>query len=347
MSAVNRSSLNWLVALGVVGLLGCSGAPDAGPRIDRRADEVDDVDLRALLLLVEDRRVYDDYTVVNALGAGSRMRRTLAYGLGRQDDPRAGLTLEELLLDEEVEGRRAAAFALGRRGDPEGAAALLAACRSPDVETGRLAVESLATLGVDLAEVLAALENLPTEELWPRLAPSLFRFPSRRIALLAGHGVELENRRLAAQAAFALARQPLPQALPTLRGLLADADPRIRAWAARGLAQVGDGSDMASLLPLLDDPEPGPRIQALVAGGALVAAGRTAPPDAWRRPILGLLRDPRPGVARTAVEAAAFWLLDDELVREGISEYVASDGETSGKRPFSRWRRVATRGRLS
>ena len=60
---------------------------------------------------------------------------------------------------------------------------------------------------------------------------------------LAERGLALPDPELHARAAYALAREPFPQAAPLLRGLLADPDPRVRAWAARGLGIVGGGED--------------------------------------------------------------------------------------------------------
>lgn len=308
-----NSLVSWALILACFGFEACAGTSDGGARIGVPVRPVDDLDLKALLLLLEDRRIYDDYAVGSALQGDRLVRRRLAYALGRLDDPRAGLILEELLLDEEVGVRRAAAFALGRRGRPEAVDALLAACRSPDVETGRLAVEALAVVGANLDVVLASLDELPTSEVWPRLAPSLYRFPARRTVALAEHALELEDRRLAVWAAYSLARDPVPRSAALLRGLLEDEDHRVRAWAARGLGLVGDGTDMERLLPLLQDDAAGPRIQALRAGGELVASGRAAPVDAWRRAILDSLADRRPGVSVSAVETAAYWLLDEDL----------------------------------
>ncbi len=281
-------------------------APSAGP----------DVEARALLLLLEDRRLYEPVSLFRALEGGPELRRAAALTLGRLGDPRGGPTLELLLADDSAAVRRTAAFALGELGElgyTKGAGPLLGATLDTDRETGRLAVEALAKTGVSLESVIQRLITGATEELLPRLVPSLFRFESEAVVRWAEQGLELEDDRLRALAAYGLGREPRAAGAPLLRQLLADPDPWIRGWAARGLGGVGYRSDLDLLRPLLDDSEPGPIIQALRATRRLIAAGAAAPPEAWRPRLLELLTDPRPGVRLTAIEVSAVWLLDTDL----------------------------------
>ncbi|HTQ79926.1 MAG TPA: peptidylprolyl isomerase, partial [Thermoanaerobaculia bacterium] len=106
-----------------------------------------------------------------------------------------------------------------------------------------------------------------------------------------------------------------------LRRLLADADPQIRDWAARGLSEVGEPQDLALLRPLLDDAFPGPLIQALRAAGKLLEGRKAEPPvpaapgpEEWTPRLAQLIADPRPGVRVTALEAAGSWSPTDRLV---------------------------------
>ena len=128
-------------------------------------------------------------------------------------------------------------------------------------------------------------------------------------------GLELEDPVLVEWAAFALTDRPRPASLGTIRSLAADPpSPRVAAWAARALGVVGRGSeDLELLRPLLDGSAPGATIEALRAARALVASGRVAAPDSWRDRLAELVRDPRPGVRLTALDAASAWLLDETL----------------------------------
>lgn len=315
----------WPLALLVSGLLattlGCATTPGPapGPSVPRGSatpDEASDLEARALLLVIEDRRLYEPVSLFQALEKGPDLRRAAALTLGRLGEPRGGPTLELLLADDDASVRQAAALALGElgeRGYSKGAGSLLGATLDSDRETGRLAVEALAKMGVSLESVIQRLITGATEELLPRLVPSLFRFESDALVRWAEQGLELDDDRLRALAAYGLGREPKAAGAPLLRQLLGDPDPWIRGWAARGLGRVGYRSDLDLLRPLLDDPEPGPIIQALRAARLLIAAGAAAPPELWKPRLLELFIDPRPGVRLTAIEVSALWLLDTEL----------------------------------
>ncbi|MBV8202910.1 MAG: HEAT repeat domain-containing protein, partial [Acidobacteria bacterium] len=273
-----------------------------------------EVSLRAMLLLVAERRVYEPLTVFEALKAGPELRAELASALGRVPGPEAGSVLAGLLIDDRPEVRRAAAFNLGVRGYDAARSVLRKAMLDPDRETGALAVEALGRLATPLVEVAEQLLQLPETERWPRLLPYLFRFKGEGVLPLAEHGLGLGDPELHRQAAYALARDPLPAAAPLLRRLASDPDPLVRGWAARGLGRVGSGAeDLAALAPLLSDGAAGPVVQALRAGAALVGDGKAPAPAAWRPRLLALLSDPRAGVRVTALEAAAAWLPDPDL----------------------------------
>lgn len=273
-----------------------------------------DLELRAMLLLVAERRVYEPLTVLQALKAGPEVRAELAGALGRIPGQQAGSVLAGLLIDDQAEVRRAAAFSLGLRGDAAARPALRQAMLDPDRETGALAVEALGRLATPLVEVAEQLLKLPEEERWPRLLPYLFRFKDAALVPLAEHGLGLPDPELHRWSAYALARDPLPAAAPLLRRLAGDPDPLVRAWAARGLGRVGSGGeDLAALAPLLAEAAGGPVVEALRAGAALVGSGKAPAAPSWRPRLLALLSDPRAGVRVTAIEAAAAWLPDPDL----------------------------------
>jgi cyclophilin family peptidyl-prolyl cis-trans isomerase/HEAT repeat protein len=315
---------------GLVFLLACACSPVSRPRTATELPEVQvpDLELRALLLLLVDRQTYDSFTVRQALQGNAALREDLAVSLGRIPDPQGLGPLRGLLIDDEPAVRRAAAFSLGLLGDPGAETSLFAAARDPDRETGVLAVEALGRLKARAVDVLEALLPLPEPERWARLLPHLFRFKEETIVSIAERGLTQTDPALHARAAYALARDPFPQALPTLRKLLADPQARVRAWAARALGIVGTAEDLAALRPLLDDADPGSLIQALRSARALVAGGKAKPmtPIAdWTPRLRALLDDPRPGVRVSAIDAAGVWgsaELGEALVAR------ASGGET-------------------
>lgn len=267
---------------------------------------------RGLLLLLSDRRFYDPFTVTT-VQRNEALQGDLAVTLGRVGDDRGRTVLQVLLAHKDPEVRRRAVFGLAQLGDPASAAYLLRAVRDSDTETGIWAVAALAELGVDLATVVEAAEGLRRGVIWQRLLPYLFRFPAEELYSVAEQGLGLDNPDLKAMAVYALARDPDPRAAVSLRDCLGEVDPRVRAWAARALGRVGDRSDLPRLEPLLSDSRPGPTIQALRAAQQLIAAGLAAPPASWRPRLLELIESRHPGIALTAMESSAVWLLDDAL----------------------------------
>ncbi len=327
--------------------------PGGGWNVPVPADRVEDLAERALLLLLADRKSYEPLAIQQALGGGEELRRQVAFSVARIGDPRGGAVLESLLGDASPRVRRAAAFALGELGEAsaarayDGSQALLGALSAEDHDTGRLAVEALAKLGVPLETVVGRLIEAPSDELFPRLLPSLFRFESEAVVRWAEQGLEQSDPALHAMAAYALGRNPRPEGAPFLRPLLADGDPWVRGWAARGLGSVGDRTDLERLRPLLDDPAPGPIVQALRATRRLVSDAKVAPPRAWTPRLLELMADLRPGVRLTAIEVSAVWLLDEDLsaALERLATSVAPPGRPETVAPMGRSGTVAPEGR--
>ena len=325
--------------------------PEAGPAPVPGPEDAA-AETRALLLLLADTRRFEPVVLAGAARGGPAMREAAAEAMGRIGDPRARSYLAELLADPEPAVRRAAAFALGELDYPEppaeagaeggpprprgpddrveAAGALLVAAVDPDRETGTLAVEALGKLGVSVVDVLAALTaaELAEAQRWARLLPPLFRFDEEATVAAAAGGLTAAggDSSLRRAAAYALSRNPRPAALPALRELALDPDPRIRGWAARALGIVGEPTaDLPLLAALLDGEDLAPTVQALRAGGVLRAAAARpavedrapgvdpALADRWRRRLAELLADPRPHVRLAALEAAAPWLPDPRL----------------------------------
>ncbi len=309
--------------LGLCGLaVGCASVdaprPQAKPMMPVLA--VDDLAERAMLVMLSDRKAYQPILASEALGGGIETRRQTALAVARIGDPRGGAVLESLLADPAVEVRRASAFGLGELGEQGYPVekVLLGVVTDADRETGRLAVEGLAKSGTPLEVVIARLIEAPSQELFPRLLPSLFRFDgdgleSNGMVRWAMQGLREPGSAERAMAAYALGRNPRPEGLDALRSLLTDEDTWIRSMAARGVGRVGDRSDIERLRALLDDPAAGPIIQTLRSARRLIDDGKAAPPRDWQPRLLELMVDPRPGVRLTAIEASTAWLLDEEL----------------------------------
>ncbi len=318
-------SARWIISvLFALSTAACVSTSPPKPQMPEPFAQVENLDERALLLMLADRKSYEPLAFQQALGGGEELRHQAALSIARIGDPRGGAVLESLLGDASVRVRRAAAFSLGELGELglsggghagsyDGSKALLGALTAEDRETGRLAVESLAKLGVPLETVVGRLIEAPSEEFFPRLLPSLFRFESDAVVRWAEQGLEQTDPALRAMAAYALGRNPRPEGAPFLRPLLADADPWVRGWAARGLGSVGGRGDLERLRPLLDDPVPGPIVHALRAARRLITDAKAAPPRTWTPRLLELMADPSPGVRATAIEVSAVWLLDEDL----------------------------------
>ncbi len=328
-STTARIALAAALSLGA----GCAGA---GARRVASAPviAVPDLELRTLLLLLADRQIYEPFTVQQALRGGPELREELAVALGRARDRRGRLSLEGLLLDEAPAVRRAAAFGLGVLGDQGAVPALLRRVADADHETGVLAVEALGKLGAPVTDVADHLLTLPEGERWARLLPHLFRFKEEARLPLAEQGLAVTDRELHARAAYALARDPLPEALPALRNLLVDPEPQVRAWAARGLGIAGDAADVARLEPLMSDAAAsdasgtveGPLVEALRAVTALLAAKKAAPPVGWRTRLAALAADPRPGVRVSALELAGYLPLEDSALGTSLAARASAAG---------------------
>lgn len=299
---------------------GSSSVRPYHPSRDMPTIDVPDLDMRALLLLLADRRMYESFTVERALvsdaEAPAELRRLLALALGRAGRPEGVEVLRGLLLDDDIEVRREAVFALGQLGNAEAVDLLLRRMLvDDDRETGTLAVEALAKLGVPVLDVGDALGSLPEVELWSRLLPHLHRFRDDERMTLAGLALERAERSLRPWAVYTLSRAPTDATLPLLRARLEDGEPRTRAWIAEALGAAGDAADLDRLLPLVQPEvrEPGPVIQALRAGRRLLERGVAAPPDSWGPLLLHWLTDARPAVRLEAIRAAAAWLRDPQL----------------------------------
>jgi len=310
-----------IVCLALASLLGSGCTSNLRSPSSLTADAKDD--LEGLILLLADRKIYDSYTVTSALTEGPGVRARLADALGRTGSERALGPLVALLTDTDSNVRQRAVFALGVLGDDRAADALRAVASAEDSGHGRLAVEALAKVGRPLGSVVGDLAQLPEEEMWRRLAPSLYRFDPKAILETAAKGFGVSDPEVRGGLIYALARDPIPEGLPILRTFRQDEDPRVRAWTARALGLVGEEEDVEWLLEAMDDTD-AVAIQAVAALRQLADRESATPRVDWIAPWLAMTERERPGPRAAALGAAAAWpeseALDDrlyELAAEG------------------------------
>ena len=310
---IKRTMYRWIAIALLIALPGCASRETSAPQPTSNLAEPPGLREEGLLLLMADRRYYDSFSVGSIRFDNPNLAVSLAVSLGRIGDTRGLAALHALQIEGKPQVRREVAFALGLIGDPSSARHLLGAVSDTDSETAVWAVASLADLEIDLDRVVQALESQTPAARWLRLSPYLFRFPPDQIRSVAPKGLQAGSTQVRAMSTFALARNPQLETVEVLRTQIGDPDPWVRGWVARALGQVGDRSDMDRLRGLLGDREPGPVIQALRAAYRLVGSGMAAPLANWQPHLLSLMQDPRPGVALTAAETSAAWLLDDDL----------------------------------
>ena len=273
-------------------------------------------DLVAMLLLLEDRRLYEPMILGRALASEERDRVAVAATLGRLADPRGEDALLLLLRDESAAVRRAAAHSLQGFGSPLATDALLLAAADPDRETGVRALRALATAGAPLERVAVALRELPEEEIWRRLVPALSLFPEAARRELAEAGLSEAPVELRAALAVAVLHDPAPASVPLARSLIAGEDPFVRGYAARVLGALGSGAaDLALLAPLFRD-EAFPASEALAAADRLLRDGRAAPPAPWAEALPELALEAR----HPDVEVAVCLLLRHYVFAPGVAD---------------------------
>ncbi len=319
MSRACRPSLPLFLAI-LAFLSGCAG----GSKPQTATDAAQFLNEQAMLLLMEDREQLDPDGLALALVGGLRpggeaLRSRTAIALGRIGDRRGAAALGSMLEDASEEIRRNAIFALGElaeQGDQASHGRILLSLVDPDREVGVLAVEAAAKAGIPLEEVASRLIDVSSQELLPRLLPSLYRFDSPALVRWAELGLEEKDTALRADAAYALGRSGRPEGAALMRGLLADKDAFVRAWAARGLGRCGEPADLHLLLPLLADAEDGPAVQALRSARRLAQPGKVDVVDLllWQAKLLPLLASPRPAIRIAALEEIIAFLPDPALL---------------------------------
>lgn len=301
---------------------GCAGLGPSGPAAATRENRLSSA---ARLIEVEDRRDYDPIAVGSA--ASSRdpwVRSRAALAAGRLRDVEAAVHLPVLLADPDAAVRRAAAFASGVSGDTRLVPVLVKALADGDAATASEAAVALGRLGGPASEeaLLAVLRGPAGPRAGAALA--LFRKPAAAVTDLGGL-LPAGDTALRRAAAYSLSRRPAEGAAPFLGPLLADPDPEVAAWAARGAGLLADGGSAAALAALAEGPAPGPAIQALLALERLGAKGLAK--DEGRAAGLARARDGHPGVA-----AAALTLLRRSARDAEVAPLLESVARAGGRR---------------
>jgi cyclophilin family peptidyl-prolyl cis-trans isomerase/HEAT repeat protein len=270
--------------------------PAAGQQFTRGADETIVRQLAGLLGAADARRL-EPALFRDALGSPNPgVRRQAALAAGRIGDPAAVDLLLLVLGDTTAAVRAAAAFGLGLLKDARALPALLQTVRAaapadqgpPELEAVTAIAKIAASGGDDgaraLAEILATgSAGAPTP---PVVAAALLeawrlgrRAPLAELTRFADDPATDTRRR----AIYSLGRLRAPQGAARLIAALGDRDPSVRAVAARGLtkalldsAQLAPRAATDRLRPLLDDPDPQVRINALRALASFRDSGLTA-----------------------------------------------------------------------
>ena len=272
-------------------LSGCSlllalvvAAPPAPAAAQALGQDETVVGILARLLALSDSRQFDGAVLRQALQSDNEsVRVQAALAAGRIGDADAVELLLAALHDSSVAVQTAAVFALGVLKDPRAVDPLLAIVRStapPDQGVREIeAVTALAKIGgTEGAQAIRlVLEAAPLGQTTPPAATTAvleaWRLGSHAPVPQLLPYAENPDENVRWNAMFSLGRLRSAAAVPVLLKGLSDRSADVRAMAARGLSAaalsdssaLGRGAVAARLRPLVSDPVPGVRINALRA----------------------------------------------------------------------------------
>ncbi|HET8712680.1 MAG TPA: peptidylprolyl isomerase [Gemmatimonadales bacterium] len=243
----------------------------------------------AALLAASDARRFDAAPIREALShSNPSVRRQGALAAGRIGDAAAVDLLLPALNDSSQYVQAAAAFALGLLKDARAIPALMLSVREGQVE----AVTAIAKTGGDegaraLSEIIATGSPDASSPVIDQALLESWRLGGRAPLSQLVRFAEAPAAATRWRALYSLARLRAAPAAPLLIRALADRDPQTRAVAARGItralldsARINPRGALDALRPLLDDPEPQIRVNALRALASLrdsAVAGVVAP----------------------------------------------------------------------
>lgn len=315
----------------------------------------------ASILRLEDRREYDKVRAAAWIHHENPLHRArMALALGRISaatfddangngvkDPgetQAGVAeLASLVTDPNDLVRVNAAFALGMTNDDAAIEPLL-----------RFAADKDGTVAAEAVEALSKLANTPflryetftepreREGVRARAIRFLFRFKTDEAAAVAAGALEAPSPAIRQEAAYALARRPLPAAHPQLELLLTDPNPQTRAYAISALGRIGAPESLSKLLEALGDAHPWVRTNAAVA----ITRIATKDPKSLDRPsltddvqrVMTVSGDDDPGVRTAAIDALAWYAPKSDAAKKRLLD-IAANG--------SRWAREVASGAIA
>ena len=280
----------------ILGLAALASPPTAAAQQPTPSTDETLVGQLAALLAASDARRLDAAAVRDALASPNpAVRRQAALAAGRIGDAAAVELLIPVLGDTAPAVQAAAAFALGLLKDARALPPLLQLVRARSAaEQGPAQVEAvtaIAKIGGDegaraLGEIMATGSAGAPPPTPPVVAAALLE--ARRLgsrAPVAELVAFAENADVATRwrAVYALGRLRTPRGAARLLAALADREPTIRAVAARGVtralvdsARLDARGAVDRLRPLLDDPSPQVRINALRALASFADSGLAA-----------------------------------------------------------------------
>jgi HEAT repeat protein/beta-lactamase regulating signal transducer with metallopeptidase domain len=302
---VKNPNRRWLVALAAAALLGVAllaprvslvGQDPIKPRIERNVTEPA-VAAAAQVIGALSRAVLAGHpgAAVGISGGSGGTRSQSADSNGA-----VVTALIAALKDTHPDVRRAAAQSLGSRGDRRAAAGLVDALRDTDVKVRVTAAEALGNLSVpsSIGGLTAATKD-PSVEVRRAAFEALLHFEADQVSAdVFLPGLHDANPEIKAGAARALAERKETRAVPELLAMLKDDKAELRQVAIQALANLGDRSAAGPIEGTLKDPSPDVRQTALEALAELEV--KTLPPAA-----LDLLRDEREDVRAAAAHLAA------------------------------------------
>jgi len=248
----------------------------AGQRPRLGPTDVNDI---ALLLLLEDRRLYDDTALARLLASPHpEVRRRAVLAVARIADPRGQTALLPLRNDADTAVAATVAWAAGQLQDSAAVgwlATALASSESPRT-VAREAAGALGKIGTPAAQAALSrylMQAPASRAAAPAVGEALLaigRFTTRADLAPVVRWAVSPDSTLRWRAAWALFRPRNPLAVPSLLLLSQDPSAEVRFWAVRGLApplvdSAGIArSEAAGLLrAALDDPDRRVRTEAM------------------------------------------------------------------------------------
>jgi cyclophilin family peptidyl-prolyl cis-trans isomerase/HEAT repeat protein len=322
--------------------------PSAATRSPEREPYGLTLEEEAAILRLEDRREYDKARAAAWIHHENPLHRArMALALGRigaatfddtngngvkdAGETQAGVTeLASLAGDPNAMVRATAAFALGLTNDPAAIEPLLKFAADKDGTVAAEAVEALSKLApaTPLVRYEEFTKGREREGVRARAIRFLFRFKSDEASAMAVSALEAPSPAIRQEAAYTLARRPLPAALPQLELLITDPAPQTRAYAVTALGRIGSADSVSHLIAALGDPHPWVRSNAAVAVARLAAKDiRMLDRDSLTNDVARVLAtadDDDPGVRASAVDLLGWYATIAAPARKKLLDIAAN-----------------------